>query len=87
MSFDMAIFGELMIPIVIAACLCFGYILKHWVKDADNKYIPTILAVIGAVLACALKCNVTIELIIGGFFSGLASTGFHQAFKQVIENE
>ena len=35
------------IPTVVVACLVLGYILKQWIKDLDNKYIPTILAVVG----------------------------------------
>ena len=40
-------FTTLAMPLVIAACLIMGFILKKWVSDVDNKYIPTILAVFG----------------------------------------
>ena len=55
MNFDMSIFNELALPLVVAACLVLGYIIKKWVKDVDNKYIPTILAAVGVVLACLVK--------------------------------
>ena len=55
-----------------------------WVKDVDNKFIPTILAVFGAVIACIAKQDIAVEVIVGGAFSGLASTGLHQAFKQLL---
>ena len=84
--FDMEFFTSLTMPIIIAASLILGYIIKKWVKDVDNKFIPTILAVFGAVLACIVKQDITAEIIVGGAFSGLASTGLHQAFKQFIEN-
>ncbi len=87
LEFDMAVFDKLLMPIVVCACLCIGYILKHWVKDAENKYIPTILATIGAVIACIANKDVTVELIVSGIFSGLASTGLHQMFKQLIEKK
>ena len=41
--------GQLYVPIVMAICLLVGYIMKHWIKDVDNKIIPTVLAVLGAV--------------------------------------
>lgn len=86
MNFDMTFVTELALPLVIAACLILGFILKKWVNDVDNKYIPTILAAVGAVLACVISNDVTVELIVSGAFSGLASTGLHQMFKQLIEN-
>lgn len=86
MNFDMTFITELALPLVVAACLILGFILKKWVNDVDNKYIPTILAVIGAVVACVISKDVTVELVVAGAFSGLASTGLHQMFKQLIEN-
>lgn len=72
---------------VLVACLITGYILKKWIKDVDNKYIPTILAIEGAVLNCILCNAIGVEIIIAGALSGLASTGLHQAFKQIVENK
>ena len=72
------------ILIVVIACLILGYILKKWVKDVNNKYIPTILAVVGAVIACAAG-GITVNNIVYGALSGLSSTGLHQAFTKCIE--
>lgn len=74
------------IPIVLVACLVAGYILKAWIKDLDNKYIPTILAVLGAALGCLTNSTVSLENIVYGAVTGLASVGMHQVFKQLIEN-
>lgn len=87
MSFDMNIFNELALPLVVAACLIFGYIIKKWVKDVDNKWIPTILAVLGAIMAILIKRDVSVEIVVCGAFSGLVSTGLHQAFKQLIQGK
>lgn len=81
---DMTIFDGMLLPQVVAACLVLGYILKHWITDTDNRYIPTILAVCGAVLACVCDGDISVTLIFSGAFSALASTGLHQAFKQLI---
>ena len=81
---DLSFISEMYIPMVIALCLVVGYILKHWIKDVDNKYIPTVLTVMGAVAACVAAKDFNIELVVAGAVSGLASTGLHQAFKQLI---
>ena len=49
---DLGFMAEMYMPLVLAFCLIVGYILKHWVKDVDNKLIPTILAILGAICAC-----------------------------------
>lgn len=72
-------------PLVMAGCLSTGYIVKKWIKDVDNKYIPTLVFIEGALLNIILY-GTTLESIIGGTICGLASTGLHQAFKQIIEN-
>lgn len=71
---------------VVLGCLIVGYIIKKWIEDVDNKYIPTILTVFGALLNL-LVSGVSVEAVIFGAFMGLASTGLHQAFKQYIEKK
>ena len=71
---------------VVLACLILGYIVKKWVNDVNNKYIPTIVTVFGMLLNLAVS-GVSVESAIFGAFMGLASTGLHQAFKQYIEKE
>ena len=38
------------VPVIMAICWCVGFIVKKWVKDVDNKYIPTIVALLGILL-------------------------------------
>lgn len=71
---------------VVLACLIVGYITKKWIKDVNNKYIPTILVIFGAILNLFVS-GLSIESAIFGAFMGLASTGLHQTFKQYIEKE
>ena len=40
-------------PVTLGLCLVVGYILKHWIKDVDNKIIPTVVAVLGVVVSVA----------------------------------
>ncbi|WP_312429685.1 phage holin family protein [Lacrimispora sp.] len=71
-----------MLPVVLGICLCVGYVLKNWIKDIDNKCIPTVCAIIGIVLSAWLSnWTVTPQVVLNGMISGLASTGLHQAMK------
>ena len=79
---------EYMIPVIIGICLIVGYIVKHWVKDVDNKIIPTLCAALGVAVAFWINWgNITPEVVLMGLASGLASTGLHQAFKQLVEGK
>lgn len=72
--------------VVMIACLVVGYIIKTSFDKIPNKYIPTILAVVGAVLN-AVVSGVSVESIVYGALMGLASTGLHQAFTRFVEGE
>ena len=83
----MEMLNNYLVPVIVALCLIVGYVIKHWIKDADNKIIPTVVTVVGVVAAAAMNWgNITIETIVGGALPGLASTGLHQLFKQWIDN-
>ena len=75
---------QLYVPIIVVACLVVGYIVKMWIKDVDNKYIPTIVTILGALLG-GITLGWTLQSVVAGAVSGLASTGLHQLFKQLIE--
>ncbi|MBQ4067571.1 MAG: holin [Clostridia bacterium] len=78
-----------LVVLVVLACLCVGFIIKHLIPgDKINKFIPLIMALLGVFL------NVWINswafspvILLGGLLSGLASTGLHQVFKQFIESD
>lgn len=78
--------NEFMLPIVLGICLCVGYVIKKWIKDVDNKYIPTVVAVLGVFLSVWISgWTITPQIVLSGLVSGLASTGMHQLFVQFIE--
>ena len=79
---------EYMVPVIMGICLAVGYIIKHWIKDADNKIIPTVCALLGVALAIWINWGDTNpDVILCGLASGLASTGLHQAFTQLINGK
>jgi hypothetical protein len=82
----MEILNAYLIPEITVLCLMLGYIIKMWVKDVDNKWIPTIVAVVGVAAAAVLNKEISIAVIVGGALSGLSSTGLHQLFKQWLDN-
>lgn len=84
---DLGFMTELYMPLIVVLCLGVGYILKHWIKDVNNKIIPTILAILGMAVALLTSPTPNLQVIVGGMLSGLASTGMHQAFKNLIEKE
>lgn len=84
---DLNFITDLYIPIIVVACLLVGYIVKKWIADVDNKYIPTIVFILGAILGCVVNHTITVEVIVAGAASGLASTGLHQAYKNLIDRE
>ena len=86
----MEFLSNYIVPVIVAACLLIGFIVKKWVKDVDNKWIPTIVAIGGALLAILINwgnisTDTVLNIVVGGAISGLASTGLHQAFSQWID--
>ena len=75
----------MIMPIITAACLCIGFVMKKWMPT-DDKWIPTVLLVIGAISGLILF-GVDYEGIVKGMVSGLAAVGLHQVFKQHMKIE
>ena len=86
MNMNLDFITDMYIPVVLIACLVIGVILKKW-YPLDNKWIPTILVVVGAVLGCVANGGITLDSAVAGMVTGLASTGLHQAFKQLLKLE
>lgn len=86
MIMDLSFLTDYYVPLVLVACLVIGYCVKHirWLDVVADEYIPTILAVIGAIIACVNVGGVSLQDIVAGAVTGLASTGLHQAFTQII---
>lgn len=84
----MEFLNEYMIPVVLGICLVCGWIVKKWITDVDNKYIPTIVTILGVFLTVwSNEWNLSLEIILSGLVTGAASTGLHQLFKQFIEKD
>lgn len=75
----------MIMPIITAAALCIGFVMKKWMPT-DDKWIPTVLLVLGAISG-AILFGVDYEGIVKGMVSGLAAVGLHQVFKQHMKLE
>ena len=85
---DITFLTEFAVPIIVGICLCIGYIIKNMIpSDGINKYIPLIMGALGVVLNVWINLGITPQILLGGLFSGLASTGLHQAFKNLIDHK
>ena len=80
---DLTFITQHYIPVVLVACL----VHIKWLEAVSNQYIPSILAILGAVLGCVAIGAVSLESIVYGAVTGLASTGLHQVFSQIINKE
>ena len=85
---DISFLTKYAVPIIVGICLCIGYVIKNIVtSEKVNKYIPLIMAILGVGLNIWINMDFTPEILLGGLISGLASTGLHQAFKNIIERK
>lgn len=78
-------FENYLIPVIMIGCLCVGFVMKKWLP-ADDKWIPTVLSILGAISGLILF-GFDYEGIVKGMLSGLASVGLHQVFYQFIKNK
>lgn len=83
---DFTSLSEYFVLVVVVACLVVGFLIKTSFSFIPNKYIPTILAVLGAVLN-PIVSGLSVESVVYGALMGLASTGMHQAFTKFINKE
>lgn len=83
----MELLSKYVVVVVLAICLCIGYIIKHSISFIPNKFIPLILAVIGTVLNVWMNgWTFTPEILLGGLASGLASTGAFEMIRNIAES-
>lgn len=80
---------DYIVLIVVGICLCIGYILKNVVTtEKVNRFIPLVMGLLGIALNVWVNAfTFTPEVLLGGLFSGLASTGLYELFKNLINRK
>lgn len=83
---DLTFLLELIDPIILGICLLCGYALKYAFEKFPNKYIPLTALCVGTALAIIVnfKTGITLEVILGGMISGLASTGLYEMLRNLL---
>lgn len=77
--------SQYIVLIIVAICLCLGYVIKHSISFLPNKYIPFIMAIAGIFLNIWINgWKFNPEILLGGMISGLASTGTHELYKNLV---
>ena len=90
--FDLSAISAYLVPSIVILCLLVGYIVKNFIStDAVNKYIPLIVGVLGVVASVFTAVTtgnaITVDIIVSGLASGLASTGLFEAYKNLINGK
>ncbi len=85
---DLSVLSEYLVIVVVGICLCVGYVIKNSLDFIPNKYIPLIMLILGVTINIVInwKTGINANTILAGMLSGLASTGLHQAFKNLIND-
>lgn len=81
---DLSFLDNYVVLVIVGICVCVGYVLKNSFPKLDNKYIPLVMAILGISLNIWIVRTISPDVILGGMFSGLSSTGLHQVFKNLI---
>ena len=83
---DLTVLTQFLDVAVVGICLCVGHMIKTSLDFIPNKYIPLIVGFLGLTIKIlmSLGSGITAEVILSGLFSGLASTGLYEAFKNLI---
>lgn len=84
---DITFLTNFAIPLIVGICLCLGYIIKNIVpNDNINRFIPLVMGIVGVLINVWVNKAFTAEILLGGLFSGLASTGLYEMFRNLIKN-
>lgn len=82
---DLAFLAEAIVPVVLGICLMIGYLIKNHIKQIPNDIIPIVVTLLGVLLnVWVAGFAITPEIILGGMFSGLASTGLYELMRNMI---
>lgn len=84
---DLSQYTQYVVPIIVAFCMCVGYVIKTSLDFIDNKYIPIIMLILGMILNVLLNRNLSADTFMVGAISGLASIGTHQTGKCLLKKD
>lgn len=71
--------------LIVVICAAVGYIIKNFLPDSLNNFIPLFSGVLGIAISCWNAQGFTPEVLATGLVSGLAATGCYELVKKMIE--
>lgn len=71
---------------VAGICLLIGSVIKTRLYFVNNDLIPIILAILGVFLNIGLNNDISFNICLSGFVSGLMSTSVHQLYKSTAKS-
>lgn len=77
---DIEIMKGMLMPTIMVASVCIGFIMKKWLPT-DDRIIPTVLGIFG-IVSGFIVFGFTYDGFVKGLFSGLAAVGAHQVVHQ-----
>lgn len=83
---DLTVLTQYLSIVIVGICLCIGYVIKNSLDFIPNKYIPLIMLVLGTAINILMNLGtgITADVFLTGMFSGLASTGMYEMFRNLI---
>lgn len=83
---DLSFLDSAIVPVIVGICLCVGYVIKTSIPKVPNSHIPLVMATLGLVLNIWISNAISPSIVLGGLFSGLASTGMYEMFRNLLNN-
>lgn len=76
-------------PVILGICLLVGYVIKTAIPGIKNRYIPLATLTMGTIIAILINMSsgINAEVVLGGMISGLASTGFYEMLRNLIDKD
>ena len=89
---DIGFLNTAIVPVIVGICAITGYLIKNVIKnDRVHDFIPTVVCVLGTILAIANaligNMAVTLDTIFAGMASGLASTGLWEMLTHWVNTQ
>lgn len=84
---DLTFLLEYIDVVTLGICLCLGYALKtaKLFDKFGNQYIPVTMMLCGLIIATITHLGSINQIVIlSGLISGLASTGFYEMLRNLI---
>lgn len=72
--------------VTLGICLCVGFAMKQAFSWFNNKYIPLAMLLLGTMISVSAHIgSLDSSVVLSGMISGLASTGFYEMLRNLLD--